>query len=774
MRGNAGHEFPVRPLIPVTAAFFAGLVVGSIPILNRAATVLLEGGELSGVATLTLVAAELLLLLTSYLLSRRLPGRLVAALSLFGFGVIAGSLVSHLWYAARLGESQSYESLSASAMTFVIDDDSSISDQGYSFSASVSAGDVSLGKARLTLDQDVDVGSRVRVIGRIKTFSSDDYGRSRVLHGELRRITAIRIVSVEPPGPSQPLALFRSTLLKVIDAESSPARALIAGVVCGRATELRAGDAGDWFSRTGTSHLIAVSGTHLALVGFLVDSVLVRFKISRRKRSIFMASVCVIYTLFTGASPSAVRSCCMVLMSLVVSSAGRRTHSLSALFLTASGFVLINPSVLFDLGFQLSCVSVFAIVCFGSYASYAFALFGLGEALSSMLAISLVAQVATIPFAVPVFGGISLMAPLANACIGPVMSFLLTSSIVLAPVALIPVAPSLALALPTMAGQCTMFLEQLFASVPMAYIPVATDAALIWSPPVLALVLYAAWPKPRCGSMLLFVAFMLMAIGVPYIYWDRFAPAQVIMLDVGQADCILVRQGTSTFLVDAGVDRRALDALLRNNVHHVDTVFITHWDEDHWGGLPDILDAIPVERIVIAEGAREELPSELAGYDDLSIDELHWGDSVTWAGYRARCIWPQTRVDGLDNEDSLCLLLEFEDSVTGFRMLLTGDAERDQEHRFSAEAGDIDVLKIGHHGSKVSVDAELLDEIKPELAIASAGENNRYGHPSQECIDAVLDYGARFACTIDCGDITLEPTSTGIEVKTQKQGIRTP
>ena len=241
MRGNAGHELPVRPLIPVTAAFFAGLVVGSIPILNRGATAVLEGGELSGIAMLALVAAGLLLLLTSYLLSRRLHGRLVAALSLFGFGVIAGSLVSHLWYTARLGESQSYKSLSASAMTFVIDDDPSISDQGYSFSVSVSAGDVSLGKARLILDQDVSVGSRVRVIGRIKAFSSDDYGRSRVLHGELRRITAIRIVSVEPPGPSQPLALFRSTLLKVIDAESSPARALITGVVCGRATEREIG-----------------------------------------------------------------------------------------------------------------------------------------------------------------------------------------------------------------------------------------------------------------------------------------------------------------------------------------------------------------------------------------------------------------------------------------------------------------------------------------------------------------------------------------------------
>ena len=101
-------------------------------------------------------------------------------------------------------------------------------------------------------------------------------------------------------------------------------------------------------------------------------------------------------------------------------------------------------------------------------------------------------------------------------------------------------------------------------------------------------------------------------------------------------------------------------------------------------------------------------------------------------------------------------------------MLLTGDAELDQEREFVQEVGDIDVLKLGHHGSKVSVDGELLDVLRPELSLASAGEGNRYGHPSDECIDAVKQSGGAFACTIERGDITITPTAKGFTMRCQR------
>lgn len=97
-----------------------------------------------------------------------------------------------------------------------------------------------------------------------------------------------------------------------------------------------------------------------------------------------------------------------------------------------------------------------------------------------------------------------------------------------------------------------------------------------------------------------------------------------------------------------------------------------------------------------------------------------------------------------------------------------GDAELDQEREFVQEVGDIDVLKLGHHGSKVSVDGELLDVLKPELSLASAGEGNRYGHPSDACIDAVKEAGGVFACTIEHGDITVTPTANCFAMRCQR------
>ena len=78
--------------------------------------------------------------------------------------------------------------------------------------------------------------------------------------------------------------------------------------------------------------------------------------------------------------------------------------------------------------------------------------------------------------------------------------------------------------------------------------------------------------------------------------------------------------------------------------------------------------------------------------------------------------------------------------------------------------GDIDVLKVGHHGSKVSVSDELLQELKPEAAIASAGEGNRYGHPSKACMEALEERDVTFFCTKDQGDITVFPGREGIRV----------
>ena len=671
------------------------------------------------------------------------------------------------WAIGALRASDALDGRAASSLEFVVQGDPSINDEAYSYTCDAIADGKRVGAVRLSCDRELDAGSHVRVIGRISRFENDSYGRSRVLRGELRKVKAVRIVSVDEGSPG-PLLRLRNELLAAIAPATDPARSLIAGVACGRSSELRAQPAGDWFSVTGTAHLIAVSGSHLAIVGFVIEGTLQKTRCSRGLQRALLAVTLVAYAAFTGASPSAVRACCMVFATLVANGAGRRRHGLSALFVTMSIFMLLRPTVLFEMGFQLSCASVFAILCFCPYATYALGELGVPTGIAGILSVTLCSQLATVPITVPAFGTFSLIAPIANAVIGPVVSVLLAVSIVLAPCSLVPLLRPWALVVPMVAARCALFFEQLFAAVPGASVSVPPDSVWIYLVPFALLVLLAWWPRPRVRPMAAGLLFLVFAAVVPCVYWDRFAPPSVTILDVGQADAILIRQGDTVALVDCGLDERVVTALVRNNVHHIDAVFVTHWDEDHWGGLPAVLEQFSVGTIAVAADALEDAPSQILNRPGVSYRQVTRGDDVDIGAFRARVMWPFESVDGEGNEDSLVLLLTYAQEGKRLRMLLTGDAELDQEREFAQEAGDIDVLKLGHHGSKVSVDGELLDVLKPELSIASAGEGNRYGHPSDTCRDAVREAGGAFACTIEHGDITITPTAKGFAMRCQR------
>lgn len=759
------HVMPPRPLMPWTMALCAGLCVSCSLVLNLVADLLL--GEWAAPVMLLMAipvaAAACIVLARSCMRLVRWRRWLYAA----ALGLVAGAVVSAGWAIGAVRASRALDNRAASSLEFVVHGDPSINDGAYSYTCDAYAGEKRLGQVRLSCDRELGVGSHVRAIGRISRFENDAYGRSRVLRGEVRKVKAVRIVSVDEGSPG-PLLRLRNGLLASIAPATDPARSLIAGVVCGRSAELRAQPAGDWFSVTGTAHLIAVSGSHLAIVGFVIESALQKTRLSRGLQRGLLVLALAAYAVFTGASPSAVRACCMVAATLVANGAGRRRHGLSALFVTMAIFVLLRPTVLFEMGFQLSCASVFAILCFCTYATYALVELGVPSGVASILSVTLCSQLATLPVTIPTFGTFSLIAPLANAVIGPVISVLLASSVVLVPCSLVPLLSRVALVVPMIVARCALFFEQLFAAVPGASVTVPPDTVWVYVVPFALAVLLVWWPRPRARPMAAGLACLVLLAAIPYVYWDRFASPSVTVLDVGQADAILIRQGGAVALVDCGLDERVVSALVRNNVHHIDAVFVTHWDEDHWGGLPAVLEQFSVGTIAVAADALEDAPAEVLSRPGVEYRQVRRGDTVDIGSFCARVMWPFESVDGEGNEDSLVLLLSYVQGGQSLRMLLTGDAELDQEREFVQKVGDIDVLKLGHHGSKVSVDLDLLEALKPELSIASAGEGNRYGHPSDACIDAVKEAGGAFACTIEQGDITVTPTAKGFAMRCQR------
>lgn len=403
------HVMPPRPLMPWTMALCAGLCASCGLVLNVAADVLL--GERKAPVTLLMaipvVAAACIVLARSCMRLVRWRRWLYAA----ALGLVAGAVVSAGWAIGALRVSRALDNRAANSFEFVVLGDPSINDGVFSYTCDAYAGEKRLGQVRLSCDRELGAGSHVRAIGRISRFENDAYGRSRVLRGELRKVKVVHLVSVDE-GSLGPLLWLRNELLAVIAPATDPARSLIAGVVCGRSSELRAQPAGDWFSVTGTAHLIAVSGSHLAIVGFVIESALQKTRLSRGLQRGLLMLALIDYAVFTGASPSAVRACCMVAATLVANSAGRRRHGLSALFVTMAIFVLLRPTVLFEMGFQLSCASVFAILCFCPYATYALGELGVPSGVASVLSVTLCSQLATLPVTIPAFGTFSLIPPL--------------------------------------------------------------------------------------------------------------------------------------------------------------------------------------------------------------------------------------------------------------------------------------------------------------------------------------------------------------------------
>lgn len=145
-------------------------------------------------------------------------------------------------------------------------------------------------------------------------------------------------------------------------------------------------------------------------------------------------------------------------------------------------------------------------------------------------------------------------------------------------------------------------------------------------------------------------------------------------------------------------------------------------------------------------------------------EELHVGDTLQVDRFHLLCLWRREENDGSENKYSICLTADFDNEQTPLRILLTGDAEKNELAQIVSSVGDIDVLKIGRHGAAVSLTDEEARILQPELSVASAGKGNSYGHPTLTCRQVLADVNSVFICTNDAGDVRIEPARGGCRV----------
>ncbi|NQV90128.1 MBL fold metallo-hydrolase [Candidatus Uhrbacteria bacterium] len=271
-----------------------------------------------------------------------------------------------------------------------------------------------------------------------------------------------------------------------------------------------------------------------------------------------------------------------------------------------------------------------------------------------------------------------------------------------------------------------------------------------------------------CVSVL-FLSLLLWAISISFSVERNILPLRVWMFDVGQGDSFLIEFPTGEqMLVDGGRNDAILTKIgevLPPWDRTLDAILVSHPDADHITGLVSVLDRYRVETLyetgMIADTQVDRALRDAIEDEGAQIQFVSKGDRIQVGDVLLRFLWPaesydQERVSDRNNS-SMVFVLEYGETT----VLFTGDAELEAEEGFMDAVGDVDVLKVGHHGSLSSTSWEFLRQIRPEIALISAGVNNTYGHPHPVVLSRLVDWGVELFRTDLEGDILL--TSFGGE-----------
>ena len=263
---------------------------------------------------------------------------------------------------------------------------------------------------------------------------------------------------------------------------------------------------------------------------------------------------------------------------------------------------------------------------------------------------------------------------------------------------------------------------------------------------------------------------------------------RISVLDVGQADAILLQDGKRNIMIDVGNDakdkvgdsggRQALiKALDKAGVNRIKTIFVTHHHRDHMGNIMYVRGKYGVSNIYDSGYVNSGYKASVALDRDLRAGRyngqaLKAGDKITIdKNYYIEVLAPGDFLGKKDlknmNNTSLVLMLHY----GSFKMLLTGDAEALVEEALQQKYGtalQADVLKVGHHGSKTSSYWPFISKVKPKYALISCGDFSIYKHPNKNVVGSLTHLGAKMLTTHDHGTLTVTTDGKSFDVLTER------
>ena len=563
------------------------------------------------------------------------------------------------------------------------------------------------------------------------------------------------------------------------EAESVPARDVPdvrhAGVLLALATGRRAAldpSMRRLLQRTGTAHLLAISGLHIGLVAGLIHGLMGWLgshllawmwlargaRVLRWARALAAVGGAAAYAHSVGWPVSTQRAVVMVAGAALAHAVGRRVRPWSLLSLAAFVVVVVEPSAVDGLGFGLSFGAVLGILAVGPRLSRWIPpdTPWLLQRIAVALAVTLAAMAGTLPLTAWWFQELSPLSPLANLLVGPLIGAIAVPAALLG-----TYGPALiqqpAYALGSLAVEVAVTL--------LSWLDVAP-----WTPavgPIGALLIVAGLLLRRHPLLALPLVIGVLVVRTIEVRSDL----EVTFLGVGQGDAVFIRHPDGRrWLFDGGPPSDGVLRWLRREGHtRLDTVLLSHPDSDHLGGLQPVLDGLEVGRVVVGRPPVADEESYRAAWNTMfsrgipvsvaadgpvaGVELLHPSP-----GWRAAA-GPHALRRPKDNDDSLVVLLEHE----GQRVLLTGDIERAAEDWLASRLPEVDVVQAPHHGSRTSSSAGLVAATNPDWVVISCGLGNRFGHPHANTLASWR--GRRILRTDLDGSIRLRVRAAGIVVE---------
>lgn len=518
------------------------------------------------------------------------------------------------------------------------------------------------------------------------------------------------------------------------------------------------------FRKTGTTHLVVISGSHIGLVAGLVYFLVLKLWARtgmlswspQKVPAVTAMLAAVFYAGLAGFSVPTQRAVIMLAIVMLAIIRQRNVRPFNTLAIAMFAVLVLEPTAVLSAGFWLSFLAVALIV-------YSVAgRLGKPGYLFGLIKLNWVTSAGLSPLLLLFFQQVSLISPLANLCAVPIISFLVVPLSLLA-IVLMWVAPLSAGLLFSVVDAVLQGLWQLLAwlaELPLATVNHAQPSiwALVFAIPGILIMLAPSGMPARWLSLVMFL---------PLVFTDAKKPEigeiNLTLLDVGQGLSVVVQTANHSLVYDTGAKFSAdsdsgqsvlLPYLHRQGVEKIDTLIISHGDNDHIGGAESLLQGLPVEKILTS------VPNQLSAYSPLVCAA---GQSWRWDAVTFTILSPPQVSFDAENDNSCVLKIE---SVNG-AVLLAGDIEATAESwlvKTDREKLKAEVLVAPHHGSKTSSSTAFLQAVRPEIILIPAGYRNPFGHPHRDVLARYRDINARWLNSADSGAIQVHLRRNALNV----------